>query len=245
VPRRTRTRKKSSRAELRRLSPRRLPLQARARKRVDRILDVTVALLAKQGLDALSTAGIAERAGIPIGSVYQYFPSKEAILVEVAARKFQAVDTAFAAGFARDLERMDWRRALERSLDASVAAFRGDPAYVAVWRATRSSSAFRSLAAAYDARFAAALESVPLVARIPAARRRVAARTAIRVANTLLDAVLEAGDPREAAAIVREMKRVLVVYLADDLDAALEAGRSRRAPASRAARAASPGARAS
>ncbi|HEX5066462.1 MAG TPA: TetR/AcrR family transcriptional regulator [Myxococcota bacterium] len=235
MPTKTRSRKRTPVAELRRLSPRRLPLQERARKRVDRILDVTVALLAKQGLDALSTAGIAERAGIPIGSVYQYFPSKEAILVEVAARKFQAVDTAFAAGFSRDLERMPWRRALERALDASVTAFRSDPAYVAVWRAARSSEAFRSLASAYDARFAAALESVPLIARIPAARRRIAARTAIRVANTLLDAALESEDPREAAAIVREMKRVLVSYLAEDLDS-LETGRSARALASRAGR---------
>jgi AcrR family transcriptional regulator len=213
---------------------------------VDRILDVTMGLLRQQGLEALSTARIAERAGVPIGSVYQYFPSKEAIFVELAARKFQAVDTAFAAGFARDLERMEWRRALERALDASVNAFRDDPAYVAVWRAARSSPAFRSLALAYDERFAAALEAVPLVARVRPARRRAAVRTAIRVANTLLDAVLEASDPADAAAIVREMKRVLVAYLAEDLDgASLKTSRPKRAAPSRAGRAPSPGARAS
>lgn len=230
MPRRTKTPTRRAEASRRLLSPRRRPLQARARKRVDRILDVTMGLLAQRGLEALSTARIAERARVPIGSVYQYFPSKEAIFVELAARKFQAVDTAFAAGFARDLERMEWRRALERALDASVNAFRDDPAYVTVWRAARSSPAFRSLAQAYDERFAAALESVPLVARLRPVRRRVAVRTAIRIANTLLDAVLEASDPADAAAIVREMKRVLVAYLAEDLDgASLETSRPTRA----------------
>jgi AcrR family transcriptional regulator len=212
---------------MQRLSPRRLPLQARARKRVDRILGITAGLLEKQGLDALTTAEIALRAGVPIGSVYQYFPSKEAILAELAARKFQAVDTAFAAGLARDLERMDWRSALERAVDASVAAFRSDPVYVAVWRTARSSPAFRSVAASYDERFAAALETVPLVARLRPARRRVVVRTAIRISNTLLDAVLEAGDPRQAAVVVRELKRALVAYLERDLDAA---ARRRRGP---------------
>jgi AcrR family transcriptional regulator len=219
VPRRILTRKPSRRAEQRRLSPRRQPLQARARKRVDRILEVAGRLLAERDLEALSTAEIAARAGIPIGSVYQYFPSKEAILVELAARKFQAVDTAFAEAFGRGLERMAWRSALEKTVDASVNAFRSDPAYVTVWRAMRSSPAFRSVAAANDERFAVALEAVPFVARLAPARRRVAVRTAIRIANTFLDWILETQDPRQSAAIVREMKRSLVAYLAPDLDA--------------------------
>jgi AcrR family transcriptional regulator len=219
VPRRSRTRKQSPRAAgLRRLSPRRQPLQDRARRRVDRILDVTERLLAARDLEALTTAEIAERAGIPIGSVYQYFPSKEAILVALAARKFQAVDTAFASAFGRDLERMPWRRALERAIDASVAAFRSDPAYVTVWRAARSSPAFRSVASDYDERFALALEAVPLVARLAPARRRLGVRAAIRIANTFLDWVLETQDPRQALSIVREMKRAMVACLAGDLD---------------------------
>lgn len=196
----------------------------RSRERVERILDATVKLLAARGLDLLSTAEIADRAGIPIGSIYHYFPSKEAILAEVAGRKLLAVDAAFAERFTKDLSRAPWREALERAVDASVAAFRSDPAYVALWQAVRASPAFRSVALDSDERFARALEPLPLLAHLPAARRQLILRTAIRVANTFTDWVLETEDPRVAAGIVREMKRALVAYLEPDLEGAARGG---------------------
>lgn len=217
------------------LRARRQPLQARARRRVELILAATAELLTELGADALGTGAIAERAGIPIGSVYHYFPSKEAILAELADRKFRAVDAAFADHLGHELARLPWRRALERALDASVAAFRGDPAYVAVWRAMRASSTFRSVALASDERFARALAALPVVSNVPPARARVALRAAIRLANSFLDWILETPDRREAAGIAREMKRALVAYLAADLDAAARG--ARRAPVRRRRRA--------
>jgi AcrR family transcriptional regulator len=215
----------------RHLRARRKPRQARARVRVEAILEATAELLGELGADTLTTADIAARAGIPIGSVYHYFPSKEAVLAELADRKFRAIDAAVAAHLGEGLAELPWRRALERALDAGVAAFRGDPTYVAVWRAMRASSTFRSVARASDERFARALAALPVVSSVPAARARVALRAAIRLANAFLDWILEEPDPREAAAIAREMKRALVAYLAPDLDAAERA--PRRAAAAR------------
>jgi AcrR family transcriptional regulator len=218
MPRRAESRQDRSRAARERLLPRRPPLQTRSRERVERILDTAVKLLAARGLESLSTAEIADRAGIPIGSIYHYFPSKEAILAEVAGRKLLAVDAAFTERFARDLARAPWRQALERAVDASVAAFRNDPAYLALWQAVRASPAFRSVALDSDERFARALEALPLLASLPPARRHLIVRTGIRVANAFTDWVLETEDPREAAGIVREMKRALVAYLEPDLE---------------------------
>lgn len=195
-----------------RLLPRRRPLQARARERVERILQVTGKLLASHELDALSTAEIARRAGVPIGSVYHYFPSKEAILAELADRKLREVDGASAERLQQDLARMGWRAALERSVDAVVTAFRSDPAYMTLWRITRSSPAFRSVASASDERFARALEVLPPFQDLPPARRRLAVRAALRTANAFLDWILETDDPRRVPGMVREMKRALVAY---------------------------------
>jgi AcrR family transcriptional regulator len=203
-----------------RLQPRRQPLQARARHRVERILDVTVELLMEVSVEELTTAAIAGRAAIPIGSVYHYFPSKEAILVELAGRKFQAVDGAFAVRLGEELDRRPWRRALELAVDQSIAAFREDPGYVIVWRAMRSSLGFRSVAKASDERLVRALASIPLLTRIPPARLRLAMRSSIRIANAFLDWILDTEDPRQAAGVVREMKRALIAYLAPDLDQA-------------------------
>jgi AcrR family transcriptional regulator len=219
------------------LVPRRLPLQARARDRVDRILSATLELLEEQGADPLSTGAIAERAQIPIGSVYHYFPSKEAVLAELAERKFRAVDASLAKLLGQELERRPWREALGRAIDGVVAAFRSDPSYVTIWRAIRGSSAFRGAAAASDARLADSIAALPLLQAVPPSRLQIALPTAIRIANTFLDWVLETPDPRVAAGVLREMKRALVAYLAEDLDAAQAAHgprlRRRRSPRGR------------
>ena len=62
---------------------RKTPSQARSRQRVELILESTRALLREQGLSAFTTTAIAEQAGIPVSSVYQYFPDKKAILVAI------------------------------------------------------------------------------------------------------------------------------------------------------------------
>jgi AcrR family transcriptional regulator len=62
------------------LERRRVPSQERAKVRVENILAATRELLLESGIGAVTTARVAERAGVPVGSVYQYFPNKKAIL---------------------------------------------------------------------------------------------------------------------------------------------------------------------
>ena len=79
------------------LAPRRRPSQERSRDRVERILDATAALLGDTPVDKITTAAIAEEAGVPIGSVYQYFPNKLAVLAELARRAMEQVDAKTAS----------------------------------------------------------------------------------------------------------------------------------------------------
>lgn len=60
--------------------PRKLPQQDRSRITVEAILEATARILAEEGYDKASTNHIAERAGISIGSLYQYFPNKESLM---------------------------------------------------------------------------------------------------------------------------------------------------------------------
>ena len=193
-----------------RLRPRRSPLQARARARVDAILAATIELLERGDVEELTTAAIAKRAKVPIGSVYHYFPSKEGVLAELVARTTSRVDAASVAGLARDLEHMAWQQAIERAVERSVLAYGSDTAYVAVWRATRGTQPFRDAADESDERFAQALEGLPLGG---APLRPLVVRAAIRISNVFLNWALETTDPRERAKVVREMKRAIVAYL--------------------------------
>lgn len=68
------------------LEPRKQPRQQRSSRVVDRILDAALILTREQGTKAPTTLAIAQRAGLSVGSVYQYFPNKEAILLELARR---------------------------------------------------------------------------------------------------------------------------------------------------------------
>jgi AcrR family transcriptional regulator len=65
---------------------RRRPTQRRSARRVERMLDACAELLDEVGYEAASTTRIAERAGVAIGSVYQFFPDKRAITQELTRR---------------------------------------------------------------------------------------------------------------------------------------------------------------
>lgn len=68
------------------LKPRKQPRQERSSKMVDRILDAARILTREQGTKTPTTLAIAQRAGLSVGSIYQYYPNKEAILLDLARR---------------------------------------------------------------------------------------------------------------------------------------------------------------
>lgn len=68
-------------------SRRRTPRQERARKTIDVIFEAAAQILQREGRDALTTNRIAERAGVSIATLYQYFRNKEAVLVALARRE--------------------------------------------------------------------------------------------------------------------------------------------------------------
>src|SRR4051794_7785660 len=68
------------------LKPRRRPSQERSRETVDAIVEAAARVFEGHGYAAGTTNRIAERAGVSVGSLYQYFPNKDAILVALMRR---------------------------------------------------------------------------------------------------------------------------------------------------------------
>lgn len=102
-------------------SPRKEAIQARSRATVDALIEATARILVKEGFDRASTNRIAEEAGVSIGSLYQYYPSKEALVAAVIDRHqqelMQVVRNALAEVSALPLEE-GVRRLIAVAIDA-------------------------------------------------------------------------------------------------------------------------------
>ena len=83
-------------------SIRNIPRQSRSQQTVDLILDAAGDLFASVGYEAATTNAIAEKAGISIGSLYRYYPDKDAILKELAERYYREQRELFEKVFVPD-----------------------------------------------------------------------------------------------------------------------------------------------
>ncbi len=76
------------------LEPRKSPVQARSAASVDAILDATIQVLLRVGKEQLTTTRVASRAGVSVGTLYQYFPNKSALLQAALKRHMDEVANA-------------------------------------------------------------------------------------------------------------------------------------------------------
>jgi AcrR family transcriptional regulator len=93
---------------------RRTPKQARSRDTIDVILQATIQILEQEDATALNTNAIAERAGISVGTLYEYFPDREAILVAVAQRQLACDRDVMLEAITRSEEPLADRRSYRR-----------------------------------------------------------------------------------------------------------------------------------
>ncbi|MEH2276062.1 MAG: TetR family transcriptional regulator [Nostoc sp.] len=86
------------------ISLRKQPQQARSNELVAIILEAAVQVLAKEGAHRFTTARVAERAGVSVGSLYQYFPNKVAILFRLQSDEWRQT-TELLRGILEDVQR--------------------------------------------------------------------------------------------------------------------------------------------
>lgn len=114
-------------------SPRRAPAQQRSRERQERILSAAATLMSAKGSDQMKMSEVADMAGIGIGSLYQYFPDKSAIIRTLAERSFAASRECIEQALAgvRDLDGL--RAAFADLVDQYYAIFLAEPVMRDIW----------------------------------------------------------------------------------------------------------------
>ena len=100
----------------------RSPKQKRSRERVQLILDATCSVLEQKGIKSLSTNSIAAQARIPVSSIYQYFPNKEAILIAVYEDYLEAIRNTYNNIDTPENRGLPWQEFLTLVLKSLMAA---------------------------------------------------------------------------------------------------------------------------
>ncbi|WP_421863130.1 TetR family transcriptional regulator [Parvibaculum sp.] len=124
---------------------RRQPIQARARERVERILTAATELIAETGSDAVRMTEVAERAGVPIGSLYQYFPDKPAILRTLAMRVMERVRDGLRLNLEGVKSPADAIARIDAIMVGYYNLFLTEPVTRDIWSGTQSDKALQEL----------------------------------------------------------------------------------------------------
>ncbi|MFH8368151.1 TetR/AcrR family transcriptional regulator [Streptomyces sp. NPDC018031] len=207
---------------------RRVPVQRRSAERLGRILDACAELLDETGYEELSTRAVAERAGVPIGSVYRFFDNKRAMAEALARRNLDEYVARIEArlGAPDDaLARGEWRPVIDVVIDEYLAMKRGAPGFGLVEfgmpvPATAPADQPNHLVAGrlYDLlAVRLGLDGGPAGDGPRPGRPRVAMLVAVEAADALLKLAFRT-DPAGDPVIVAETKEMLRGYLAAVLD---------------------------
>lgn len=191
----------------------RQPTQERSQQRRERILRVTGELLNEMDYAAINVATIAARAETSVGSIYQYFPNKDAILHALAERYLEDMDETMAEVF-RDAS----TRTVEEQVDR-VMLWLNDysESHPGIHHVLKSDWVSGDIKVAVDAMHVALMQAVSntigaLVPDMEEARRRVCAEVILSITDGLMPRMSVASGA-ERRQIADEMKRAMIAYL--------------------------------
>jgi AcrR family transcriptional regulator len=195
-------------------SPRKQPGQDRSRATVEAIVDAAARILVKDGYDAFTTNRVAEKAGVSIGSLYQYFPNKDALLSELMRRHTRELEEGIDAMVER-ARSAPLEEAVRAAIEHNVRAHLVDPALHRVlsdvpplgkldWEGDFEERTRARVKAAFEARRA----------EIVVGDLDLAVYIVSRAVEAIVhNAVTERLDDLKSGAIASEVTRMLVGYL--------------------------------
>jgi AcrR family transcriptional regulator len=208
------TRRRASKVDL---GARRAPVQERSKERVAKILGAAAALLDEGGLDAVTTNAIAREAGLPVGTLYQFFPNREAILLALAEQSLEAL----SARFAPQLEQGAGLDPIDRVIDTLRDAYVDIPGLAVLVGTTQGHPALEEVYATNNARIVGWVEAL-IAAEGASPDARGAAVVAVEASDAVLRRWLRgrARGERGGERLLEHLKAMLRAYFGPMLTAA-------------------------
>jgi AcrR family transcriptional regulator len=193
-------------------TPRRVPQQRRGKRRVSALLDTAATVIAEKGYEQATMSEIARRAHSSIGSLYQFFPNKQAVAEAVREQYIEDINRSWTdlVGVAAKLSPEQLSR---RLVTVQLEIVERHPALLALLEIPPTSRTWRRRE----------LIRVRVAMALMAHKPRLGESKALRIASVVqlvsrgLLTLYAKSDDRERAGIVEEFKAVLVGYLAPKL----------------------------
>lgn len=196
------------------LEPRRVPSQDRSRKRVDAILDALAELLVERGFDAINTHHVAERANVPVGTLYQFFPNKYALVSALSRRYIDHYSDLLQENLSFDESDLKDEHILDRYTEAVANVMFQDKALAVLWAVMLATPELRPVQVAGLKMGHGLLMSLlkSRLSHLDASTLETIATTIYRASYAMLYSACQNPDEDKVAAIA-ELKRLQNAYL--------------------------------
>lgn len=187
--------------------------QARGERRMEQILDAAGRVFARAGYPAATTNAIAAEAGISPGSLYQFFPNKDAIAEALEARYAEHIRAAHSAA-SQDLAGLPIDQAVDRLVAPVVAYGLATPGFHALFAERRMPDHLRASAHQLHGAMVGRVDAIirGLEPSMPEATRARRTVVAVQLCRALMPMIVSADDA-ERPALVQELKTALARYL--------------------------------
>ena len=189
--------------------PRRTPQQARGERRVSELLDATAYVIAAVGYDAATMCAIADRAGAPIGSLYQFFPNKPSIVQALRTQYVQKFEEMWSP-LEVEAATLDLDGLVRKLIDSTIRFADENPAFLALLDAPSSTRSPEAIRKVIKERLAACLL---------ACRPGLTQRKALELATVTLQLLKAMNQlyaevaPQQKRGVVHEFKVAVLSYL--------------------------------
>lgn len=194
-------------------SLRKEPTQDRSKQRLERIVEAATLVFADSGYEGATTEAIAERAGVPIGSVYQFFPNKKALFEAVGAKHLEAIRTLFDSFFTKEKFQEPWNKVLDEAVEGFWIFHRTAPGFQAVWKSFMASPDFLVAGDALNREIAGRVEDILVhYTSLSKKRRAIIATVIVEALSAMLLVGARMNEPR-ASSLLEETKVLLRRYL--------------------------------
>ncbi|MGV3666495.1 MAG: TetR/AcrR family transcriptional regulator [Leptospira bouyouniensis] len=199
------------------ISPRKVPQQKRSKERYQKIVDTAIELLGEVGYDDLTTDLIAEKSGISVGSIYQFFPNKESIIYSHAEASYLIMHDLFFEKVTKELKKT--KKFTPEFVDFTLIAFEQTLSEVKGYRLINSilytNEALLDLDIQSNERFARSLAEKVILAMFPKVNKKRAFYISLMIVESV-DSVTRIVDRTQKNSVKKqvlaELRTLLLVY---------------------------------